>query len=253
MSYPPYGPYGGQPAAPYERNLVLAKEGVHKLYLASLIGIIAAIVAVIMFVVLLLGMTTASSVSVTVITSSPGSAVTGWKQAASPRASPSMGAVIASLTGILLTFIVVLIVEFILVYKGFGLLSRYRPEEYSIGFTGVKLVLVGLGLVFLGALLVIVQLSLTIILVLLGFIVVFIGRVLVWIALWRLGEEWNEGLVKAGVIVEVVSIVIRVLTIVAAILYVIGFRSVEDKIEKAIREGSQQPSPYGGYASPYGP
>ncbi len=248
MSYPPYGPYGGQPAAPYERNLALAKEGVHKLYLASLIGIVAAIIAAIMFVVLLLGLTTASSVSVTVITSNPGSPSTGWEQAT----GPSPGIVIASLSGVLLLVAAVLIIEFILSYKGFDLLSRYKPEEYSIGFTGVKLVLAGLGLVFLGALLVIVQLSLMITLVLLGFIVAFIGRVLVWIALWRLGEEWNEGLVKAGVIVEVISIVIRVLTIVAAILYVIGFRSVEDKIEKAMREGSQQPSPYGGYVSPYG-
>ena len=75
-------------------------------------------------------------------------------------------------------------------------------------------------------------------LVLVAGLVALVGRVMIWVALWRLGDEWMEGTVKAGVVLEALALIpfLGFLGLISAILYLVELRSIEKRIECYILE-----------------
>ncbi len=79
------------------------------------------------------------------------------------------------------------------------------------------------------------------------------GGIALAIGFWRIGDEWNSDVIKAGIILILVGIIVPGLDIVGAVLLLLGLSDVKKKIEAML---AGQPSPWqqpgGSWWQPYG-
>ncbi len=213
-----------QPEEPRKGDLFDAKEGVHSLFLSYLLGLGVAI----LLVVLVFSIAAAGAASSTQYIIVNGEVV-----------SVSGDAAAGDIALILLLIVPASLLVLALQYRGFKLLALYNRSSYGVGLAGVYAMLVSLVLAAI-ALAVIASdgLSSAVGLVLLAGIVALIGKVLMWVALWRLSDEWMEGIIKVGVVLDALAIIpfLGFLGLIAGVLYLVGLHSIEKTIETSIAE-----------------
>ncbi|ACP44796.1 Protein of unknown function DUF973 [Sulfolobus islandicus Y.G.57.14] len=125
-------------------------------------------------------------------------------------ASGNVIGVIASGIGLLVGIAIVILIGAIIgligilrIRSGFGILKSLG-RDVGIGEIGTTLYLVGLIIIIIGALLTIVLIGFPILI--LGEIIALIGGILIGIGFYKVGEIYNEGLVKIGGILIVIPI-----------------------------------------------
>ncbi|ACP37377.1 Protein of unknown function DUF973 [Sulfolobus islandicus M.14.25] len=125
-------------------------------------------------------------------------------------ASGNVSGVIASGIGLLVGIAIVILIGAIIgligilrIRSGFGILKSLG-RDVGIGEIGTTLYLVGLIIIIIGALLTIVLIGFPILI--LGEIIALIGGILIGIGFYKVGEIYNEGLVKIGGILIVIPI-----------------------------------------------
>ncbi|QGA54032.1 DUF973 family protein [Sulfolobus sp. E5-1-F] len=143
-------------------------------------------------------------------------------------ATGNAAGIIASGIGLLAGIAIVILIGAIVgllgvlrVRSGFSILKSLG-KDVGIGETGTTLYLVGLIIVIIGALLTIVIVGLPILV--LGEIIALIGGILIGIGFYRVGEIYNEGLVKIGGIL--IAIPIDLLNFIGFILVYVGLGRV---------------------------
>ncbi len=211
-----------QPEEPRKGDLFDAKEGVHSLFLSYLLGLGVAI----LLVALAFSIAAAGAASSTQYIIVNGEVV-----------SVSGDAAAGDIALILLLTVPASLLILALQYRGFRLLALYNRSSYGVGLAGVYVILVGLVLAAMAlAVLASGGLSSAVGLVLLAGIVALVGKVLMWVALWRLSDEWMEGIIKVGVVLDALALIpfLGFLGIIAGVLYLVGLHSIEKTIEMSI-------------------
>ncbi|QXJ34976.1 DUF973 family protein [Saccharolobus shibatae] len=154
-------------------------------------------------------------------------------------ASGNVGGAIAAGIGLLAGIAIVILIGAIIglvgilrIRSGFSILKSLG-RDVGIGETGTTLYLVGLIIIIIGALLTFVLIGVPILI--LGEIIALIGGILIGIGFYRVGELYNEGLVKIGGILIIIPI--DILNFVGFILAYVGLGRV-----RPLPTPTQQPS-----------
>jgi len=260
-SAPPFPPGYGLPGSPSSGNpwqhdwrerLRLAYEGVGSLLTAEILYFIDSIIAAAILIVYV----------VTDLSISSFRSLNDIERMVDTYAAASMVSIIASIIMIVLG-----IIALVLTWQGFSKLTRYDKARYNIGFLGVMLEVAALAAAVLGAIMLIVAAavlsstesgfeSFLVLLVLYMLVVVGLyvaGGIALAVGFWRIGDEWNSGIIKAGIILVLIGIIVPGLDIIGFILLLLGLSDVKKKI-KAMLEGRLNPwqQPGGSWWQPYG-
>ncbi|QXJ31985.1 DUF973 family protein [Saccharolobus shibatae] len=154
-------------------------------------------------------------------------------------ASGNVGGAIAAGIGLLAGIAIVILIGAIIglvgilrIRSGFSILKSLG-RDVGIGETGTTLYLVGLIIIIIGALLTFVLIGVPILI--LGEIIALIGGILIGIGFYRVGEIYNEGLVKIGGILIIIPI--DILNFIGFILAYVGLGRV-----RPLPTPTQQPS-----------
>lgn len=150
--------------------------------------------------------------------------------------------------------LIISIVGFIKILNGFKTIGA-ADNKYSIGATGVKLLVAGIILALLGMIIILPGAMAGSVgailggigLLGLGGLLLVIGAILMIVALWRLSDLEEGSLIKIGVILLIVGALISqdggsLLTFIGTILVYMGLRKIREKLEAEVSQ-SQPAAP----------
>ncbi|MDP8023569.1 MAG: DUF973 family protein [Nitrososphaeria archaeon] len=251
-----------------------ASKGSYYLFLSQMVAIIGGLVALILFSAYIganvLGLAKNANVSTSI---SAGFNFTSLNAGSVLSQMPVslLNSVINAVIVLIVAGAVVGFVEFTLMLYGWKVLSEFNSSEYHTPYVGSVMSLIGFLLVVppsafminaVKGAIVSYQLSQTVpaqilaevltasIPIFIGMLILLAGYIMVLIGYWRLGSQFNSTLIKAAIILLIISIVISIfstilpllpgiLDIVSVILLTAGLYSVSKKTKL---QGSSQTS-----------